>query len=303
MNTLAKGLLTAISIATLQACTSVPIENAQLTAAQAQFKSAQASPQVMAMAGAELHEAEVTLEQARAAWVRQEKRSDVDHLAYMASKKIDIAQTATNQRLAEAAINEAQGKRQQTLLVARTLEAESAQRDAQAAQSAAAIAIQQAEASANQTALARQDALSAEANAAELRARLSELDARQTDRGMVVTLGDLLFDNNSAVLKPSAGQSVQRLGAFLKAYPMRNALIEGYTDSVGSPDINQGLSERRAASVKSALLAAGVVGERLLTRGYGEGYPVGNNQSADGRLSNRRVEIILSDDSGRIQAR
>jgi outer membrane protein OmpA-like peptidoglycan-associated protein len=303
MNTLPKGLLAAISIAALQACTSVPIENTQLTAAQAQFKSAQATPEVTAMAGVELHDAEVALEQARSAWVRQEKRSDVDHLAYMASRKTDIAQTVTNQRLAEVAINEAKGKRQQTLLVARTLEAESAQRDAQAAQNAAASAIQQAEVSASQTALARQDAQAAEANAAELRTRLSELDARQTDRGMVVTIGDLLFDNNSAVLKPGAGQSVQRLGSFLKAYPMRNALIEGYTDSVGSTDSNQSLSERRAASVKSALLATGVVGERLLTRGYGEGYPVGNNQSVDGRLSNRRVEVILSDDSGRMQAR
>jgi outer membrane protein OmpA-like peptidoglycan-associated protein len=105
------------------------------------------------------------------------------------------------------------------------------------------------------------------------------------------------------VLKQGAGNSVQRLGAFLKAYPMRNALIEGYTDSVGSTDSNQGLSERRATSVRNALLETGVVGERLSMRGYGEAYPVGNNQSAEGRVTNRRVEVILSDDSGKIQAR
>ena len=303
MHTFHKGLLTAITLAALQACTSVPIENAQLSAAQAQFQTAQASPEVASLASAELRDAQLSLDQARAAWGTQQKTAEVDHLAYLASKKIAIAQTVANQRLAEKAVNDAQGQRQQTLLVARTLEAESAQRDAQAAQRSAAAATQQAQLAAGQTALARQDAQSAEAVAAQLQARLNELDAKQTERGMVVTIGDLLFDNNSAVLKPGAGQSVQRLGAFLKAYPMRIALIEGYTDSVGSADSNQGLSERRAASVKSALLATGVVGERLVTRGYGEGYPVGSNQSADGRLSNRRVEVILSDDSGKTQAR
>jgi outer membrane protein OmpA-like peptidoglycan-associated protein len=307
MPTFQKGLLAALGIATLQACTSVPTENAQLTAAQAEFKSAQATPDVPAMASAELRDAEVALERARAAWATQEKRSEVDHLAYMASKKIAIAQASANLRLADKAINDARGDRQQTLLVARTLEAQSAQRtaeaaqrEAQAAQQAAALATQ---AAAGQTARARQDTQSAEAEADALRSRLSEMDAKQTDRGMVVTIGDLLFDNNSAVLKPGAGQSVQRLGAFLKAYPKRTALIEGYTDSVGSAGSNQTLSERRADAVKSALLAVGLGGERLVVRGYGEAYPVGNNQSADGRLSNRRVEVILSDDSGQVPPR
>jgi outer membrane protein OmpA-like peptidoglycan-associated protein len=303
MNTLHKGLLAAVSIAALQACTSVPIENTQLAAAQAEYKSAQATPEVPALAGAELRDAGVTLDQARAAWASQEKRSDVDHLAYMASKKIAIAQTTANQRLAEKAINDAQGNSQQTLLVARTLEAESAQRDAQAAERAAAMAMQQARAAAGQTELARQDAQSAEAMAVQLRERLAVLDAKQTERGMVVTIGDLLFDNNSAVLKPGAGQNVQRLGDFLKAYPMRTALIEGYTDSVGSADSNQTLSEHRADSVKNALMNFGVASERLVTRGYGEGYPVGSNQSADGRLTNRRVEVILSDESGKTRSR
>jgi outer membrane protein OmpA-like peptidoglycan-associated protein len=296
MPTFQKGLLAALGIATLQACTSVPIENAQLTAAQAEFKSARATPDVPAMASAELRDAEVALERARAAWATQEKASEVDHLAYMASKKIAIAQASASLRLADKAINDARGDRQQTLLMARTLEAQSAQRAAEAAQ-------REAQAATDQTARARQDTQSAEAEAAALRSRLSEMDAKQTDRGMVVTIGDLLFDNNSAVLKPGAGQSVQRLGAFLKAYPKRTALIEGYTDSVGSTGSNQTLSERRAQAVKSALQAVGLEGERLVVRGYGESYPVGNNQSADGRLSNRRVEVILSDDSGQVPPR
>ena len=303
MNKFHNGVITTLGIVTLQACTSVPVENTQLIAVQMELKYAQATPEVSTMAGAEIRDAAATLDQARAAWAMQEKPSKVNHLAYLASKKIAIAQTMANQRLAENAINEAQGNRQKTLLAARTLDAENALRIAQSSQQIAAVATQQAKAAQGEIALARQDAESSEANADQLRARLSEMDARQTDRGMVVTIGDLLFDNNSAVLRPGAGQSVQRLGAFLKAYPMRNALIEGYTDSVGSTESNQGLSDRRAAAVKRALVATGVMSERMIMRGYGEAYPVGNNQSAEGRLSNRRVEVILSDDTGQTQAR
>jgi outer membrane protein OmpA-like peptidoglycan-associated protein len=298
-----QALYSVLALAALQACTSVPIENPNLSAAQSQYQAAQNAPAVSALAPAELRDAQVAVEQARAAWAKQDKTSEVDHLAYLASKKVAIAEEAARQRQAEQAINEAKGQRQQTLLVARTLEAENAQRSAESAQRTAEAATAQAQASANATAVARQDAQTAEAQAARLQQQLAEMDARQTARGMVVTIGDLLFDNNSAMLKPGASNSVQRLGAFLKAYPLRNALIEGYTDSVGSADSNQGLSERRASSVRNALLETGVVGERLGTRGYGEAYPVGSNQSADGRLSNRRVEVILSDDSGKIQAR
>jgi outer membrane protein OmpA-like peptidoglycan-associated protein len=283
MNTLQKTLLTGLAIAALQACTSAPLENSNLKAAQAEFQSALNTPAVPALAATELHDAGVTLDQAQAAWGAQGQTAEVDHLAYMASKKIAIAQTVASQRQAEQVVNNAQGQRQQTLLVARTLEAENAQRAAESAQRNAQDA--------------QRDA------AAQLQARLAELKANQTERGMVVTIGDMLFDNNSVVLKPSAGQSVQRLAAFLTAYPTRTVLIEGYTDSVGSPDRNQVLSERRASSVRQALLAVGVASDRMATRGYGEGYPVGSNLSADGRLSNRRVEVILSDDSGKTQAR
>ena len=310
MHTTPKILLGAIALAALQACTSVPVENSQLTQAQTQFQTAQNTPEVPALASNELREAQVALEQARAAWSTQQKTTDVDHLAYVASKKVAIAQSAASQRQAERNIAEASGQRQQTLLVARTLEAQNAQRNAESAQRSAedaqrdaAAATQQAQAASDQTAMARQDTLAAQATAAQLQARLTELDAKSTDRGMVVTIGDLLFDTNSAVLKPGAGQSVQRLGAFLKAYPQRTALIEGYTDSVGSAATNQALSEHRADAVKSALLAVGVTSDRLVIRGYGEGYPVASNQSSEGRMGNRRVEVILSDDSGRVQAR
>jgi len=305
-----KILFSVIALAALQACTTVPVENPTLASAQQEYQTAQNTPAVTTLASAELRDAQLALDQAKTAWGKQEKRTEVDHLAYIASKKVAIAQELGTQRLAEKSIAEAEGRRTQTLLVARTLEAQSAQRTAETAQRSAEASQRSADASQLQaaaaidaTAQARQDTLAAEARATQLKAQLSEMNAKQTDRGMVVTIGDLLFDNNSAVLKPGAGSSVQRLGAFLKAYPMRNALIEGYTDSVGTSDSNLGLSERRAQSVKAALLATGVVGERLAIRGYGEGFPVGSNQTADGRVTNRRVEVILSDDSGKIQSR
>lgn len=288
-----KGLLAVITIAALQACSTVPTENAQLAAAQAQLRLAQISSDVSALAPAELREAEMALDVAKAAWSKQGTLAEVDHLSYLASKKIDIAQTVTRQRVAEKAVTNAQGNRQDTLIVARTLEAEKAQ-------DSAAVAQRNAQAAQAAAVLANQKTQMAEADTAAMKARLAEMDAKQTERGMVVTIGDLLFDNNSAVLQPGAGQSVQRLGAFLKAYPMRTALIEGYTDSVGSPQSNQSLSERRADAVKSALLATGVTSERLVVRGFGEGYPVGSNQTTDGRQGNRRVEVILSDDTGKV---
>ena len=115
---------------------------------------------------------------------------------------------------------------------------------------------------------------------------------------MVITLGDVLFDTNRAELKSGGMRNVQKLAAFFKQYPQRKVLIEGYTDSTGSNDHNQVLSQDRAQSVRTALVNMGTVAERITARGYGESYPVGDNATLAGRQLNRRVEIIVSDDSG-----
>ncbi|MEO8343014.1 MAG: OmpA family protein, partial [Gallionella sp.] len=101
-----------------------------------------------------------------------------------------------------------------------------------------------------------------------------------------------------AELKSRGMRSVQKLGDFLKQYPERKVLIEGYTDSKGSTRHNQALSERRAKAVRAALMDAGVSGDRITTRGYGKDFPVTDNNNAANRQLNRRVEIILSDDNG-----
>jgi outer membrane protein OmpA-like peptidoglycan-associated protein len=98
-------------------------------------------------------------------------------------------------------------------------------------------------------------------------------------------------------------RTAQKLAMLLQQNPQRTVLIEGFTDSTGTAPHNQDLSERRANAVRSALMAQGVAPERIATRGYGESYPVAANETAANRQLNRRVEIVLSDDSGRTVAR
>jgi outer membrane protein OmpA-like peptidoglycan-associated protein len=127
-----------------------------------------------------------------------------------------------------------------------------------------------------------------------LQRQIDVLQARPTDRGLVLTLGDVLFETGRSGLKMGATGNLNRLVAFLNEYPDRTALIEGYTDSVGSEDYNQGLSERRADSVKSYLVGEGIGTTRLSASGKGERDPVASNDSAAGRQQNRRVEVIIS---------
>jgi outer membrane protein OmpA-like peptidoglycan-associated protein len=122
---------------------------------------------------------------------------------------------------------------------------------------------------------------------------LRELGARSTERGTVVTLGDVLFDTGSANLNPGGMQQIARLSTYLAANPSQTVRIEGHTDSQGSATYNEALSQRRAASVRAALVAAGIDPARVTAMGMGEALPVASNDTAAGRQQNRRVEIII----------
>ena len=143
----------------------------------------------------------------------------------------------------------------------------------------------------------------AEARARLLETQLSELQARKTDRGMVVTLGDVLFDSGRAQLKPGGMRTIQKLAEFMRQYAQRRVAIEGFTDSLGRESFNQELSERRANSVRLLLIDMGVDPARIEVRGYGKAYPVASNDNVAGRQLNRRVEIVISDDDGVIRPR
>lgn len=126
---------------------------------------------------------------------------------------------------------------------------------------------------------------------------LAALKAKQTSRGMVLTVGDVLFDTGQATLKPGAYSDISRLAQFLRENPGRNVQIEGHTDSTGSLTTNMILSERRAQAVADALVAAGITPGRVETRGMGPDYPVATNATAAGRQQNRRVEIVIENAS------
>jgi len=142
--------------------------------------------------------------------------------------------------------------------------------------------------------LAKADADTARRQAEELQKQLADLNAKTTERGLIVTLGDVLFETGRAELKGGATANLGKLAAFLNQYPDRNVIIEGHTDSVGSESYNQSLSERRADSVKAYLVGQGIAAARLTSVGKGESVPVASNDSATGRQMNRRVEVIIA---------
>jgi outer membrane protein OmpA-like peptidoglycan-associated protein len=180
------------------------------------------------------------------------------------------------------------------------MEAGKALTEAEQARAAAAVeAAQAAQAKleAEQARLAAQaeaeKAAQAKADADQLMKELSELKAQQTERGIVLTIGDVLFATGKANLSPNANKSVAKLAEFLKKYPTRNVLIEGHTDSVGSDEFNLALSQQRANSVKARLVADAVDAARITTVGYGEKYPVASNDTKAGKAQNRRVDLII----------
>ncbi|MGE8146721.1 OmpA family protein [Pseudomonas frederiksbergensis] len=123
------------------------------------------------------------------------------------------------------------------------------------------------------------------------------LNAKQTDRGTLVTFGDVLFATDRADLKSSGLVNINKLAQFLQENPDRKVIVEGYTDSTGSAGHNQTLSERRAGSVRTALVKMGVDPARIVAQGYGKEYPVAENTSVSGRAMNRRVEVTISNDN------
>jgi outer membrane protein OmpA-like peptidoglycan-associated protein len=207
----------------------------------------------------------------------------------------DQARGEANAAQGQAAVARAETAQQQAAADQARGEANAAQGQAAAARAEGAqqqVAADQARGEAD---AANQSAASSAQHVRELQSQVAELQARPTDRGLVLTLGDALFGSGRAELQPGANGHLGRLVAFLNRYPDRTVVIEGYTDSIGNDDYNQGLSERRAGAVRSYLIAQGVSSVRLTSAGKGASDPVASNETASGRQQNRRVEVIISD--------
>ena len=182
-------------------------------------------------------------------------------------------------------------------------QAQRAQADTRAAQAQSSVAQQQTAHAEARTLSAQAGAADARQQAEQLQRQLAALQATQTERGMLVTLGDVLFENNRAEVKPGAQASLAKLADFLQQNPSRGVLIEGHTDSVGSAASNTTLSRRRAAAVDMALEGLGLAANRATTVGYGEDYPVTDNTSASNRALNRRVEIYIAENDQPVKQR
>jgi len=326
-------IYSAMAFSLLAACSSTLSPNSQLELARSNFQTAQNSTQVRALAPEEMNQAEVALRTAERAWSNRDDRADIEHLAYLSIQRTAIAQQSAAARASQAVTASAAAERDRMLLQVRTSEVAASQRNLTIAQQNAARseaeraaaqsrtdsalaqnradqqelarAQQSSQQTANELAAAnaaasaaaqreRDQATASNARLAELEAQLRELNARPTPRGLVVTLGDVLFNTGQSQLLPGANANMQRLAEFMRANPEQTAAIEGHTDSVGSATSNYALSQRRADSVKIELEKLGVQSDRLTTRAFGADNPVASNDNATGRQMNRRVEILFA---------
>jgi outer membrane protein OmpA-like peptidoglycan-associated protein len=284
-------IATAVASVLLAACAAAPVKPDGAAEARNKLTKLQADPNLASRAPLAMKEADSAV---RVAEQPQDDKELAAYRVYLADRKVDIARAQAETSLAEDQRAALSAQRERERLNARTREADAAhlaaassERQADAANLAAASSERQADA-------ANLAAASSEQQATELQRQIDVLQARPTDRGLVLTLGDVLFETGRSGLKMGATGNLNKLVAFLNRYPDRTALIEGYTDSVGSEDYNQGLSERRADSVKSYLVGEGIGATRLSASGKGERDPVASNDSAGGRQQNRRVEVIIS---------
>jgi outer membrane protein OmpA-like peptidoglycan-associated protein len=274
----------AVTAALFMGCATVDKKPAGSERVRAKLTTLQNDPQLASSAPVAMKEADAAVQEAE----RVEKDPAlVAHRVYIADHKVDTARALAETRHAEAQRKVLNEQSEKARLDARTREADRAKMDATVARTDAETARMQAEA-------ARTDAMVARSDSAELQRQLAEMQAKPTDRGLVLTLGDTLFATGKSELKSGATANLDRLTAFLNEYPDRTAAIEGYTDSMGSEDMNQSLSQRRADAVKGYLVGRGVGADRLSSSGRGENSPVADNDSATGRQQNRRVEVVIN---------
>jgi outer membrane protein OmpA-like peptidoglycan-associated protein len=258
-------LIAAISFAlAMAACASAPQPNVALENARSAVRSAEADPNVTTYAALDMHTARKDLDAAEAAAAAHDEKG-IDQPAYLAAQTAHLAQLKASAKANDARVAAGKADRDQIQLSARTKE------------------------------VATADAARDQANqqAAAIQAELDALKAKPTDRGLVLTLGDVLFDTGKAELNPGASRNLDQLVVFLTDHPERRVEIDGYTDNVGTDSFNLSLSERRADTVRNVLVNRGIDSSRIVTRGYGKDFGVASNVDSGGRQLNRRVEIVI----------
>jgi outer membrane protein OmpA-like peptidoglycan-associated protein len=279
-------------------CATTPRDVPDLDAARSALNSVQQDPLAQTAAAVVLQKGQMALDNGQNALDKNQPLELVEHFAYLAKRDAEIAEAQIGEARAKASIDKATEERNQIVADARAREANQARLQAQNAQAQAQNARAQAQDAQAQAQNAQAQAISAEARAAQLQQEIADMQAmqaKQTDRGYVLSLGDVLFDTGQATLKPGAQVALMRLGTFMNKYQDQRVEIDGNTDSTGSPAFNQQLSEARADAVRDALLAQGVDSSRIIARGLGQSMPVAGNDTAAGRQQNRRVDVVFLD--------
>lgn len=231
-----------------------PADRPELEELRADYAAISAVPEIARHAPVPLYEAEQAIVQAANA----PEAEEYDHQVYLARRYLDLAQAVTRQALAQLEVQRLSGQRDQLRLAER-----------------------------------QREAARIEASTERLQAELAALETQQTERGIRITLDDILFDPGRANLSDSATFTFDTLALYLRQHPERRVVVEGHTDDTGSETFNFELSQRRAEEVKEALVERGVNADHVSAHGYGETQPVASNATNAGRQLNRRVEVII----------
>jgi outer membrane protein OmpA-like peptidoglycan-associated protein len=270
----------------LAACASTPVRNEQLDQARTAVRSLEQDPDAQQAAADQLRDARNNLDRANAAFAKHQPPEEVTYLAYLAQREAEAGKAHTDEYRSRQALAKGNEERSQILLEARNREIQQARQAAQTSQ--------------QRLQAAQAQAQSAQSQLEQERAQLANMQARETARGLELTMAsNVLFNTGSASLKPGAMLQLGRLADFMRGHPKTRIMIEGYTDDRGSPAFNQQLSQARAQAVGSALESDGVAPDRIRAVGRGQDFPVASNATPAGRQQNRRVDIVLSDMSGR----
>jgi outer membrane protein OmpA-like peptidoglycan-associated protein len=265
--------LSLISALLFAGCSSSVVNSPALIKSQKAYELARENLELKRYAPASLFQAGKLYTLSKSA----EDSVQADHFAYLLDKEIAVAKESAKQKILETQLSSLEKGKTEALLAEKEKELRQAQEEARAAAE----------------------------QAREMRekyAQLQELNAKMTNRGLVLTLGDVLFATDQARLMPGAARAIDKLIHFLEDNPERKVLIEGHTDNVGNTAYNIDLSLRRAEAVAEALRLGGISNERIVTKGYGERYPVVANSSAAGRQQNRRVEIVILNEGESIES-
>ncbi len=286
MKSIAIRLTPVLALLFLAACATTPKgpppEVVRLNNQLTQFQGDQ---RIAANAADELSKARVAVN-ALTSEARSLDEAHYQQRVYVADRLVHTAEAIGLARYDEKRGEELGRTRDQLLLQVRTQQAGQARQAATAAEAAAIAERRSAQ-------MAREETVAAQAQLEVMRNKLIDLQTKQTARGLVITLGDVLFAVDKADLRSGATRSLDQLAQALRDDPNATIQIEGHTDSTGSREHNMDLSRRRAESVQYYLVSHGINSTRITSQGLGPDYPVTNNETTSGRQQNRRVEVIV----------